>query len=217
MAPTRRRVKRDLSFAIKELVGCKWKDGNFYEATVVDIRRSQYIKSFLHHSLKKSFKDRIKIRYIEDGIVETVSVDKRKIKMLARPVISMKFKMSQEEDGGVEVVRHPGSSIATRRSGKACATAPPLPFWKNVKLFKKAVMKRFAADTEDWVLHEVSPVARADDYVKEQHKASLLEDSKIVDTETEDDSKRHRYAASKFACESDEDAQRAGGSKRHKK
>ncbi|ELU10362.1 hypothetical protein CAPTEDRAFT_200401 [Capitella teleta] len=71
-------------------------------------------------------------------------------------------------------------------------------------------MKRFAADTEDWVLHEVSPVARADDYVKEQHKASLLEDSKIVDTETEDDSKRHGYAASKFACESDEDAQRAG-------
>ncbi|ELT88497.1 hypothetical protein CAPTEDRAFT_208209 [Capitella teleta] len=80
MAPTRRRVKRDLSFAIKELVGCKWKDGNFYEATVVDIRRSQYIKSFLHHSLKKSFKDRIKIRYIEDGIVETVSVDKRTFK-----------------------------------------------------------------------------------------------------------------------------------------
>jgi hypothetical protein len=31
-----------------------------------------------------------------------------------------------------------------------------------------------------------------DDYVKEQHKASLLEDSKIVDTETEDDSKRHQ-------------------------
>ncbi|ELT97206.1 hypothetical protein CAPTEDRAFT_196093 [Capitella teleta] len=74
------KMKRDLSFAIKELVGCKWKDGNFYEATVVDIRRSQYIKSFLHHSLKKSFKDRIKIRYIEDGIVETVSVDKRTFK-----------------------------------------------------------------------------------------------------------------------------------------
>ncbi|ELT95748.1 hypothetical protein CAPTEDRAFT_214551 [Capitella teleta] len=76
MAPMRRRVKRDLLFAIKELVGCKWKDGKFYEATVVDIRRSQYIKSFLHHSLVKSFKDRIKIRYIEDGIVETLSVDK---------------------------------------------------------------------------------------------------------------------------------------------
>jgi hypothetical protein len=60
----------------------------------------------------------------------------------------------------LKLCRHPGSSIATKRSGKACATAP-LPFWKNVKLFKKAVMKRFAADTEDWVLHEVSPVARA--------------------------------------------------------
>ncbi|ELU15832.1 hypothetical protein CAPTEDRAFT_210245 [Capitella teleta] len=60
-------------------------------------------------------------------------------------------------------------------------------------------------------------MALGNDYVKGQHEASLLKDGKIVDTETEDDSKRHRYAASKFACESDEDAPRAGGLKRHKK